>query len=105
MAPLCRILDVARSGFYAWIHKPVSDRAIEDQRLLQLIRYSYQASGKIYGSPRVFLDLREVGEPCGKQQSGYHRRSLAETAMARFKRIIGPQLQAGNGNGKKSKPK
>ena len=57
-----------RSGFYAWIHKPVSDRAIEDQRLLQLIRYSYQASGKIYGSPRVFLDLREVGEPCGKHR-------------------------------------
>lgn len=59
---------MARSGFYAWIHKPVSDRAIEDQRLLQLIRYSYQASGKIYGSPRVFLDLREVGEPCGKHR-------------------------------------
>ena len=35
-----------------------------------------------------------MGRKKWKQQSGYHRRSLAETAMARFKRIIGPQLQA-----------
>ena len=68
VAPLCRMLDVARSGFYAWVHNPLSDRAIEDQRLLKLIRHSYQASGNIYGSPRIFLDLREVGERCGKHR-------------------------------------
>jgi putative transposase len=62
------MLEVARSGFYAWIHKPVSDRTMEDQRLLKLIRDSYQASGKIYGSPRVFLDLREIGERCGRHR-------------------------------------
>ena len=45
-----------------------SDRAIEDQRLLQLIRSSYVASHGIYGSPRVFLDLREVGETCGRHR-------------------------------------
>jgi|TARA_B110000263_G_scaffold228323_1_gene221281 putative transposase len=62
------MLEVARSGYYAWVHKPLSDRAVEDQRLLTLIRYSHQASGKIYGSPRIFLDLREVGERCGKHR-------------------------------------
>jgi putative transposase len=59
---------VARSGFYAWIHKPLSDRALEDQRLLELIRDSHQASGKSYGSPRILLDLREIGERCGKHR-------------------------------------
>jgi hypothetical protein len=29
-----------------------------------------------------------------KQQTGYHRRSLAETGVARYKRIIGPKLRA-----------
>jgi hypothetical protein len=38
--------------------------------------------------------MKKNGRKKWKQQSGYHRRSLAETAMARFKRIIGPQLQA-----------
>jgi putative transposase len=61
---MCRVLNVARSGFYEWLHKPLSDRAIEDLRLLPLIRASYAASSGVYGSPRVFLDLREAGEGC-----------------------------------------
>lgn len=65
---MCRVLRVARSGYYQWLHKPLSDRAIEDQRLLGLIRDSYVASGGVYGSPRIFLDLREVGEGCGKNR-------------------------------------
>ena len=65
---MCRLLEVARSGFYKWLHKPMSDRAIEDQRLLGLTRASYQASAGIYGSPRIFLDLREVGERCGRHR-------------------------------------
>ncbi len=48
----------------------MSDRALEDERLLVLIRDSYTASGKVYGSPRVFGDLREAGEQCGKQSGG-----------------------------------
>ena len=45
--------------------------------------------------------MRKVGRKKWKQQSGYHRRSLVETAMARFKRIIGPQLQAREWNRQK----
>jgi putative transposase len=65
---MCRILEVAPSGFYAWVHEPLSARAIEDERLLQLIRESYTASGRIYGSPRVLLDLREAGEYIGRKR-------------------------------------
>ena len=65
---MCRVLRVSRSGFYQWLHKPLSDRAIEDRRLLALIRASYAASGGVYGAPRVFEDLREAGEACGKNR-------------------------------------
>jgi putative transposase len=65
---MCQILEVAPSGFYAWIHEPLSARAIEDERLLELIRESYMASGRIYGSPRVLLDLREAGEYIGRKR-------------------------------------
>lgn len=44
----------------------MSDRAIEDARLLRLIRASYKASHGIYGAPRMFQDLREAGETCSK---------------------------------------
>jgi len=65
---MCRVLRVARAGYYQWLHKPMSDHAIEDQRLLGVIRDSYAASGGVYGSPRVFGDLREAGETCGKRR-------------------------------------
>ncbi len=61
-AVMCRLLGVSRSGFYAWLQNPLSDRAVEDQRLLGLIRAAYTASHGVYGAPRIFLDLREAGE-------------------------------------------
>jgi putative transposase len=65
---MCQVLDVAPSGYYEWLHKPISDRALEDARLLTLIRASYKASHGIYGAPRIFLDLREAGEKCSKHR-------------------------------------
>ena len=42
---MCRVLRVARSGYYAWLKTPLSERAIEDLRLLKLNKDSYAASG------------------------------------------------------------
>jgi len=64
---MCRVLEVAPSGYYAWLKQPRSNRAQEDARLLRLIRASFIASQGIYGAPRVFLDLREAGETCSCQ--------------------------------------
>lgn len=36
------------------------NRAIEEERLLGLIRELYVSNGGVYGSPRVFVDLREA---------------------------------------------
>jgi len=65
---MCRVLDVAPSGYYEWLQQPISNRAQEDARLLRLIRASFVASHGIYGAPRVFLDLREAGETCSKHR-------------------------------------
>jgi putative transposase len=86
------VLKVARSGFYAWQHRPLSDRAIEDQRLLGLIRASYAASYGVYGSPRVFLDLREVGERCGKHRVARIMREQKIKALRGYK---APRMIAG----------
>jgi len=65
---LCRLLGVSRTGFYSWLQSPLSEREQEDRRLLQLIRDSYEASGRVYGSPRIHLDLREMGEMVNKKR-------------------------------------
>ncbi|MCG9400045.1 IS3 family transposase [Escherichia coli] len=67
---MCRVLCVARAGFYAWLHNPVSARDKDNQRLLTLIRDSYSLSGGVYGYRRVHGDLNEIGETCGKNRVG-----------------------------------
>ena len=74
---MCRVLEVAPSGYYAWLQEPVCQRALEDVRLLRLIRASYAASHGIYGAPRVFLDLREAGETCSPRRPGQSPPPLA----------------------------
>jgi len=81
-----RILGVARSGFYAWIHRPLSDRAIEDERLLELIRESHTVSGGIYASPRVFLDLREAGEQVRRKRVARIMRKCRIQAIRGYKK-------------------
>lgn len=89
---MCRVLRVHRSGFYAWMKNPLSKRAIEDQRLLGRIRASYAASGGVYGSPRVFKDLREEGERCSKHRVARIMRSHRIRALRGYKR---PRYQTG----------
>ena len=59
---MCRASDVARSGYYAWLHEPLPEHARENARLLRLIRASFTASRGFYGAPRVFMDLRSRDE-------------------------------------------
>jgi putative transposase len=78
---MCRVLEVAPSCYYAWLKRPLSNRAQEDARLLRLIRASFAASQGIYGAPRVFLDLREAGETRSK-----HREADLQVARPRDRR-------------------
>jgi putative transposase len=56
---LCRCLCVTRSGYYAWYRRRPSRHAEQDGRLRVLVRASFEASGRRYGSPRIFADLLE----------------------------------------------
>jgi putative transposase len=65
---MCRVLKVARAGFYVWLHKPVSAGEKDNQRLLELICDACTLSGGVYGYRRSHGDLREIGEVCSKNR-------------------------------------
>jgi len=92
IATMCRVLGVARSGFYAWVHRPLSEQALENRRLLELIRASWIASGGIYGSPRVVRDLREAGERVGENRVARLMKENKIRAIRGYKR---PRHRAG----------
>lgn len=82
---MCRLLGVARSGYYVWLSKPESDPATEDKRLLRLIRASFAASQGVYRAPRVFLNLREAGETCSKHRVARLMRENNIRAQPRYR--------------------
>jgi len=64
---LCRVLRVARSGFYAWLSGGESKRELRDRKLLPLIREAFEASRQTYGSRRVHAELRARKVPCSRR--------------------------------------
>jgi putative transposase len=68
VALLCRVLHVSRSGFYVWRKRPVSPRAVEDQRLMLEVSAIHAESRHRYGSPRVHMELRDRGRRIGRKR-------------------------------------
>ena len=66
---LCRVLDVSRSGYYAWKKRPPSTRATEDQRLLVEVCAAHVDSRRAYGTPRIHRDLRAAGTRIGRKRA------------------------------------
>jgi len=62
---MCRLLEVSRSGFYAWLEGGDS-RELNDRQLLRLIREIFAENLETYGSPRIYRELRERDVRCDK---------------------------------------
>lgn len=56
---MCRVLDVSSSGYYAWRKRPSSPREMANETLLKAIQTAHQASKGVYGSPRIYHEVKE----------------------------------------------
>jgi len=65
---MCRVLQVSKAGYYAWVKRPPSARAMADQPLTDQIRAIHRASRGTYGSPRVHAELQAQGEHHGEKR-------------------------------------
>ena len=68
ISALCRVMQVARSGYYAWLKRAVSAREAANQQLTQQIKTVFEASKQTYGSPRVYEELREQKVACSEKR-------------------------------------
>ncbi|MBB4123194.1 putative transposase [Martelella radicis] len=93
---MCRLLRVHPSGFYAWLKAPLSKRAIEDRRQTELLRSSWEDSGKVYGYRKLHDDLLDQGETCCPN------RVARLTRLAGIKARIGYKRRPGSYGGKPS---
>ena len=58
---MCRILEVSRSGYYAWFGRVPSFRQLETRRLDMEIKAVYKAHKGRPGSPQIASELQERG--------------------------------------------
>ena len=59
---MCRCLKVSPSGFYAWLGRPLSQRAAENQRLRRRMRTLHEERDGVLGAPRMHEELFYEGE-------------------------------------------
>ena len=65
---MCRVLEVTRSGFYAWRTREPSARVQKDQRLRMEVRVIHRETRGRYGSPRIHKELQARGERVSRKR-------------------------------------
>lgn len=87
--PLCRLLGVSPSGYYAWRKRPVSQRDQENERLVTAMRQIHEAVRQTYGSPRMHAELVARGFTCGRHRVARLMRQHGVMAKmtVRFRRL------------------
>ena len=65
---MCRVLEVAPSGYYASLKRPPSWHALIDEVLMARVRLIHAESGETYGAPRVHAELQAEGLPASPKR-------------------------------------
>jgi putative transposase len=59
--PICRVLPIASSTYYAFRKRPPSQRALRDEYLKVHIERVWKANFKVYGADKIWVALKREG--------------------------------------------
>jgi putative transposase len=62
---LCAVLNIAESGYYAWLNQAPSAHKQENRELQQSICTIWKQYRGVYGAPRIYAELQEQGIKVG----------------------------------------
>jgi putative transposase len=83
--PICRVLQVAPSTYYAAKRRPPSRRAVEDARLKAQIGRVYQEHFEVYGAEKVWRQLGREALKVGRDRVARLMRELGLAGATRAK--------------------
>lgn len=66
---MCNELNVSPSGYYAWRERPASAREMANQKLYNKIKAVYNDNHGVYGSPRIYHELKDQGIACSETRA------------------------------------
>ena len=64
---MVRLLEVSRSGYYAWVKRAPSTRSLRHERIEAKVTWFFGDSDEVAGSPKILMDLREDGETISRK--------------------------------------
>jgi putative transposase len=65
---MCDVLDVSRSGYYAWRTRPASAREMADAKFVKTIRRIFEDSRETYGYESIWRVMQGEEQGCGKHR-------------------------------------
>ena len=90
---MCRVLQVSRSGFYAWQRRETSARTQANQRLIARMRVLHQQTREAYGARKMWQLLKREGLVCGRHRIARLRRVAGIMALRRRRYIRTVQVR------------
>ena len=85
---MCRTLGISRSGYYAWLKEPESQRAAQDHQLAMHVQATFLENKKRYGSPRIKRELQSRGIHGGRHRIARLMRQCGLRARPRRRYVI-----------------
>jgi len=65
---MCKVLNVSPSSYYTWRKRPVSKREMANRELYKKIKVVYNENHGVYGSPRIYRELKKQGVACSENR-------------------------------------
>lgn len=85
----CSVIDVHPSGSYACKKHTLSEKILDAQRLLGLLKQAWLESGCVYGYCKLTLDMRDLGKRCSKYRVARLLRSDGISSQTCYRRREG----------------
>jgi putative transposase len=88
--PICRVLQIAPSTYYAAKRRAVapSARAVRDAVLMQALMVLWVANRKVYGAHKLWKAARRAGHDIGRDQVARLMRQMAIEGISRRRRRV-----------------
>ncbi len=65
---MLQVFGMTRSGYYRFVSSPKRKRVQEEEKLTEEVEQIFYEHKKRYGSPRIFMELKEKGVHCSEKR-------------------------------------
>jgi putative transposase len=86
--PICRVLQVASSTYYAAKARRPSAQAIRDAVMMRVLMALWVANRKVYGAHKLWKAARRAGHDIGRDQTARLMRLMAIRGVSRRRKVL-----------------